>query len=255
MDNIRYAGKINREAINYGFTLAKPGISLKEIDRNIEDFILKNNCKPAFKNYHPAGYPIPFPSTACISVNDIAVHGIPNDYLLKEGDMITIDLGTEYNGWFADAADTRIIGENHRASKLLKATQAILDAQLNIIKANCNFLTLTKIADQVASQYDYYILPQLGGHRIGRCIHIPPFVPNTINKHSSPIQQEIMKQRYEREIFIENDYYCIEPVVTSMGATIFTDADQWTVRTPNKELVCHLEKMILITKEGYELIS
>ncbi len=267
LDSMRYAGKINLQAINYGFGLAEPGVTLKELDEGIEWYITHAGCKPAFKNYWPAGYPKPYPNTACISPNDVVVHGIPGDYVLKLGDLLTIDVGTENEGWFVDAARSRVIksplslmtpkqaDKCFQAQKLIDATEAIMDAQLAVIRHDCTFLQLIEAADAVAKSYGVVIAPEWGGHGIGNKVHLPPFVPNVIDKSKSKIKQQIATAQFGREKFIAGETYCIEPVVMYDNSHITIDDDGWTVRKQDGGLVAHTERCILICKNGYELLS
>lgn len=255
--DMRYAGKVNLSAIRVGLSLATPGTKLSEIDAKVEEFIRQAGCIPAFKNYQPAGYPIPFKHAACISVNNAAVHGIPNDYKLMPEDILTIDLGTELNGQFVDAARAAVVSEKAPkiAHHLLEATGAILDAQLNVIKDQCSFLTLIQAAEKVADEYGVVISNQWGGHGIGSAIHLDPFVPNTISKKNSRLQQAVETTRYSRQCFEANKTYCIEPVVMHKDAATYIGEDGWTVYTKDGGLACHIEKCILVTECGVEILS
>lgn len=253
---MKYAGKVNQEAIEYGFLIAQPGVTLKTIDAEMEKFILDAGCKPAFKGYKPDGAPLPFPCTACISPNSVVVHGIPGSYVLAPGDLLTIDVGTQYNGWFVDSARTRIVdGFNPHGSKLIEATNAILAAQLAVIKHDCNFLTLVEAAAKVADAYNVKIIPGFGGHGIGNKIHLEPFVPNTLTYDRGHMFKCFEEQTYKTNTFIAGKTYCIEPVVTYNTINIYTDEDGWTVRTVDGSIVAHEERCILVLNNGIELLS
>lgn len=253
--NMKIAGEINVAAIEEGFKHATPGVSLKQIDLKIEEFILKNGGTPAFKNYHPSGYENPFPATACISPNEVAVHGLPNDYIIKSGDLLTIDVGTGYGGYFVDAARTRVIGNNPKAEELVIATQEILDAQLSLIKDGCNLLFPVHAAELKAKEHNVTIMPMWGGHAIGKNIHEDPFIPSAIDRRQGKISQQIQESRYFNQFFHSGQTICVEPVVIFGNLDIMTDGDGWTVRKTDGNLAAHIERCLLVTDEGYELIS
>lgn len=258
IESMLLAGRVNQHAIEYGFEVAKPGVTLKEIDKEIEWYIRSNqNCKPAFLNYTPDGSLKPFPNTACISPNDVAVHGIPGDYVIKNGDLITIDVGTECNGWFVDAARSKVIGNpsDDKAQYLILAAEAILKAELSVIKNECTLLEIVEVAELTAKQYNVTILPQYGGHQIGEQIHMSPFIPNAIYRPQSVLRTDLEINRYRQTKLFEGQTICIEPVVTYGSIDTIVDGDNWTVRKADGNLVAHTERCLLITKNGYELLS
>jgi len=257
LDSMRYAGRVNLGAINYAFGLAKPGVKLIELDAGIEWYIRQAGCTPAFKGYQPEGYSRPYPNTACISPNDVVVHGIPGNYVLRQGDLLTIDVGTEHEGWFVDAARTRLVPGrvSKEAVHLVEAVDAIMDAELAVVRNECTFLRMIEAADAVAKAYGVTIMPQWGGHGIGEKIHLPPFVPNAIDKSKSRIKQDLEVKKYGREKFVIGETYCIEPVTTMGTSGIMIDEDGWTVRQAERRLTAHTERCLLVTEEGYELLS
>jgi len=258
LKSMRYAGNVNKCAIVYGFEKALPGTTLLQINNCVEWYINAMKCKPAFKNYKPDFSETPYPATACISVNDVAVHGIPGSYVLQPGDLLTIDVGSEYNGWYVDSAMTRIVPgktPSKEVSNLLEATQQIMLAQLAVIKNDCSFYRLIEVSEKVASFYGVTILPQYGGHHIGNRVHIPPFVPNAINRTEGKIKQWHNENSYREQKFITGQTVCIEPVVTLGSIDVTTDPDGWTVRKLDGNPVAHIEHCLLITDEGNEILS
>ncbi len=264
LHSMRYAGSVNKGAIEWGFHNAKPGVTLRAVDEQVEWYIRHAGCKPAFKHYQPEGYASPFPSTACISPNDVVVHGIPGDYVLKAGDLVTIDVGTEHDGWFVDAARTRIIvsktytvaqNKLEKAEKLLQATESVLAVQLALVKDGCNFLQLIQAAEAEATKWGVAIMPQWGGHAIGEQVHLPPFIPNALDRTQSKIKQQMEERKYAREKLSAGQTICIEPVVTYGSTGIMIDDDGWTIRKDDGQLTAHTERCLLVTKDGYELLS
>jgi methionyl aminopeptidase len=252
---MRYAGRVNQQAIEWGFSKALPGVSLKQVDESIEWYIRQAGCTPAFKGYQPKGFPSSFPASACISPNDVVVHGVPNDYILEDGDLLTIDVGTEYKGYFVDAARSRVIGNNPRAEILVESTEAILEAQLSVIRDGCDFLTMVETTEAEAKKRGVLIMPQWGGHGIGEKIHMEPFIPSSIDRTKSPLHQRLEEKQYQRQVLTKDQIICIEPVVTFGTSDIIIDEDQWTIRKSDGNLTAHSERCLIVTKDGYELIS
>lgn len=258
------------EAIEAGFKAAKPGVTLIEVDKAVEDYILSHGCKPVFKGYN--GYP----ATSCLSPNDVVVHGIPTSYALKDGDILTVDVGSEYDGWKVDSARTKLIrdydtwflsqdSEAERfANRLIFASEQILEAELSVIKNGCSSLDILKAAESASTQNfgsvanpstRLNIYPQWGGHSIGRELHMPPFIPNCIDRSLSQIKQWQLEREYEKYRFSTGQVICLEPVVTFGETVTILDEDGWTVRSKDGSLVAHTEHCLLVTETGYEILS
>jgi methionyl aminopeptidase len=261
---MRYAGKVNLAAIEWGFHHAQPGTTLAEIDAVMEKYIRDAGCRPAFKNYQPEGYPLTYLYTACLSVNDVAVHGLPSDYKLMGGDLLTIDVGTRHGDYFVDSARSRVLPVITRderqinavkARNLVRATEAILDAQLQQVRHNCNFLTMIHAAEDAARQYGVNICPHYGGHGIGKQIHMEPFIPSAIDRSLSSIRQNIEEKFFGRIALEAGKTYCVEPVVMLHSTETYIDTDGWTVRTKDGGLAAHTERTILITETGHEVLA
>lgn len=255
---MRYAGLVNQQAIEWGFEKARPGVKLSKIDEAIENVIRGRGCKPAFKGYQPDGYPVPFPACACISPNEVVVHGVPGDYILRDGDLLTIDVGSSYQGFFVDAARSRVIGDVSQAKQaveLVEATEAILAAQLSTVKNQCDFLTMVKAAEAEAIRRKVVIMPQWGGHGIADQIHMDPFIPSAVDRRKPALSQRIEERKLARQKLTTGQTICLEPVVTFGSADIIVDGDQWTVRKTDGLLAAHTERCILVTEDGYELLS
>lgn len=260
LECMRFAGKVNQEAIEAGFSIALPGYSLLEIEKTIEDLLMLHGCRPAFKNYKPSGAESPFPGSVCLSVNDGVVHGIPNSYVLKSGDLLTIDLGTEFNGWFVDAARSRIVpGADTIKSKpvenLIYATECIINAQLSIIKHGCTLMDCVMLAEETANKYGVNIAHAWGGHGIGSSIHMDPFIPSALNKKASQIVQQLEINRYKRTTFIAGNCYCVEPVVMAGDIETYIREDKWSVYTKDGGLACHSERCFVVLENGIEILT
>jgi methionyl aminopeptidase len=223
IDDIRKAGNIHHEALIKGILAARAGRSLKEIDAIVEEYITAHDCIPLFKGY---GSP-PFPAASCLSVNDVAVHGIPDDYILQENDLLTIDVGLKYKNHCIDAARTVIIGRDwshfhtdtvgttHKDSKLIQFAYDVLNSQVNVVRNGCTFLNLLEAAEKVTIPSNMCIMPQWGGHRIGEVLHVPnSFLPSALDSNLSPMRQELERKKFSRQVLKTGDMICIEPVVT-----------------------------------------
>lgn len=264
LESMRYAGRINQQAIEHGFSIALPGVTLRTVNDAVEQFILENECKSAFKNYQPEGAQTPFPATACISPNAVVVHGIPGDYVLEPADLLTIDVGAEYNGWYVDSARSRVvplpttwnqIQQTKTAQYLIDATEAILNAQLDVIRDGCTFIQLVEVSEKTAIEYGITIMAQWGGHQIGNKVHLEPFIPVGIDRRQSRLKQSLDAKKYARQALREGQTICIEPVTTYGSSDITLDGDLWTVRKSDGLLAAHTERCLLVTKNGYELLS
>ena len=273
LEATRYAGRINREAIEHGFKFVAAGTSLLEIDRAVEQYILDHNCTPAFKGYRG------FPNTCCLSPNDVVVHGVPNDYRIKDGDILTIDVGCSYDGWMVDSARTQLIEdpfpalsdpENYDWStyrnkcSLIYASECVLEAQLSVIKNGCSLLDILK-ASELAAKANFgadarpspplNIYPQWHGHQIGQTVHMEPSIPSCIDPAISKLKRWQLEREYDKCKLQAGQVICLEPVVTFGKTDIIEDGDGWTVRSADGSLVAHTESCILITETGYEILS
>jgi methionyl aminopeptidase len=252
---MRYAGKVNLKAITKAKEFVQEGVALEHIDTLIEGIILSEGCEPAFKGYK--GYP----ATACISVNDVAVHGIPNDYVLQPGDIVTIDVGTRYNGFCVDAARTFVIDQRSMTKQywqrisLWNAVEAVIQAELDVIKDGVSLYDIADAGDKESRRQDVNLMIQWGGHCIGETIHIDPFIPNGFDYAKGSFGVELEKRRLRTALLSAGQVICLEPVVTFGATDTIIDEDGWTVRSKDGSDVAHTERCLIITKEGYELLS
>ena len=251
----RKACTVNTKAINAGLLECKEGVSTLEIDAAIEKYIRENDCIPAFKNYRPLGTPYAFPATACISVNDAMVHGIPNDYRLVNGDIVTVDVGTNCNGWFADSARTIVIGKNPEAEKLAYAAEAVLFAQIEEVKHGVTITDLILASEREAKKLAVNIMSPWCGHGIGQKLHDEPLIPATIDSRLSSLKRKLEEKKYRRVTLIEGQTICLEPVISFGQDNMFLDKDGWTVRQTEKALTAHSERCVLVTSNGFEILS
>ena len=217
---------------------AKIGSSTLELDILAEGLVRAYGCKPAFKGYKGSSR-YPFPATICASINDEIVHGIPSaKRILKTGDILSIDLGVEYNGFFGDAAITIPIGKIlEEATKLLAVTKQALAVGINASIIGNRINNIGKSIQEYVEGQGFSVVRSLVGHGIGRSLHEKPQIPN----YYSPI---------DTTKILEGMTLAIEPMVVCGNWELEQDVDGWTQRTKDRRLSAHFENSIAITKNG-----
>lgn len=219
---------------------AVPGVSTKELDELAEKLILDGGDVPAFKNYQPQGASYPYPATLCISVNDEVVHGIPNERVLMEGDIVGLDLGLIHNGYVVDSARTVAVGEiSESAQKLMEATERALREGIKAAKAGKRVSDISAAIQKVAHDARLGIVRELGGHGVGKKVHEPPYIPNYVAGKGPELQAGMV--------------LAIEPMFTERGEDIALANDGYTYKTEDAGLSAHFEHTILVT-EGEPVI-
>ena len=215
----------------------KPGVKINDLDKLAVKFIINCGARPAFKGY------MGFPATLCVSVDDEVVHGIPNDRILKEGQIVGIDCGAEKDGYFGDHARTFSVGKiTNDKQKLMDITHKSL--MLGIAEASPdNFVSDIGYAIQsYVEKYGYSVVRELVGHGIGTELHEEPQIPN----YGEP------KQGYRLR---EGMCIAIEPMINLGSKEIKTDSDGWTIRTLDGQVSAHFEHTIAITSNGPKILS
>lgn len=234
---MRKAGEIVGNTHNYLKKYIKPGITTKELDKLANDFILKSDATPSFKNLYG------FPGTICISVNEEVVHGIPSNRKLKNGDIVTLDIGACYKGYHGDSAWTYPVGEiTSQVEALLKETEESLYAGLSVIKEGARIGDIGYAVSEVADKYNLGVVKELVGHGIGNEVHEDPDVPNYGKKGTGPILKEGMT-------------IAVEPMLNLGTEEIYQLDDDWTIVTADDLPSAHFEHTILVTKTGYEILT
>lgn len=216
----------------------KEGISTYELDKLCEDFIRKNDAIPTCKGYEG------FPSTLCTSINSVVVHGIPNKKtILKDGDIITIDVVIGYKGYQGDAAWTYKVGTiNEEKTYLMEHTEKALYEGIKQVKPGNRIGDISHAIEEYANSHNLGVVRELCGHGIGKEMHEDPEVPNYGMKNTGP--------RLKPGMVI-----CIEPMLTYGKRDIEVLDDNWTVVTKDKKPAAHYEHTILVTENGYEILT
>lgn len=211
---------------------AKPGVSMLELDDISREVLAAHDCIPSFLGYHG------FPATICASPNDVIVHGIPTDYRLKDGDVLSIDSGAIYQGYHGDAAFTMAIGEvPAEVQELIDTAEKALWAGVAQVRHGNRVGDISAAVEAIGSEAGYGIVHEYVGHGIGRQMHEEPQIPN----HGTAGKG--MKLRKGMAI-------CIEPMFNLGGSGTKVDDDDWTVRTADGSLSAHWEHTICITPDG-----
>lgn len=235
---IREAGRIVARAIRLMHEAIVPGKSTtRDLDAIAARVVAEAGGSCAFLNYR--GYP----ASTCISVNEVVIHGIPNDKPLMDGDIIDLDIGVEKDGWFADAAWTYPIGSiSPEAQRLLNVSQECLHQGIAKARIGNRVGDISAAVQRYAERNGYGVVTELVGHGIGRSLHEEPNVPNFGKANTGPPLREGMT-------------ICIEPMINQGTKKVKTLADGWTIVTADGKLSAHFEHTVAITRDGPELLT
>lgn len=234
---MRTAGKVIANLFEVLERAIKPGVTTLELDRIAEEFIIKNDCKPAFKGLYG------FPASICTSINEEVVHGIPSLRKLKEGDIISIDLGATYKGYNADAARTFPVGEiSEEAQKLIEVTKNSFFEGIKYAKEGNRLSDISHAIQTYVERHGFSVVREYVGHGIGIKMHEDPHIPNFGPPGRGP--------RLKRGMCL-----AIEPMVNAGHYTVRTLEDNWTVVTVDGSLSAHYENTIVITEGDPEILT
>ena len=215
----------------------KPGVTTLYLDKIAESFIRDNRAIPAFKGYGG------FPNTLCTSVNDEVVHGIPSDYVLREGDIISVDCGVILDGWYGDSAYTFAVGEiKEEVKRLLDYTRASLEEGVKEAVSGKRIGDISYAVQHKAESGGYSVIRELVGHGIGTKLHEPPEVPNYGKQGSGP--------KMEKGLVI-----CIEPMINAGKKETLQMSDGWTIKTADGRPSAHFEYAVAVNKEKADVLT
>lgn len=223
----------------------RPGMETREIDARAEMLIRELGDTPALKNYHPQFAKRPFPDCICVYVNDEVEHGISteNNIILKEGDIVGMDLVIEHQGLFVDSALTAAVGQiDEKAKQLLSVTKKALMAGIKEARAGARIGDISSAIEDVGIEYGYGVVYELGGHGVGGAVHEGPMVPNVGDPGKGPILKE-------------GQVLAIEPMFNEGTAEIILDADGYTFRTADGTRSAHFEHTVIVGKDGAEILT
>jgi methionyl aminopeptidase len=237
---MRTAGRINAEALSAVHALIKPGVATLELNEAAEAVHRQYGVYSPFKNY-PG--PIPFPASICVSINDELVHGIPGDYRLKEGDIVSVDCGTVYEGFVGDSAFTAAVGSiDPQAQKLLTVTEQALYVGIDRMRAGNHIGDVSSAIESCVESSGFYITREYTGHGVGRKMHEGPQVPNY------GIPGRGMKLRPGITV-------ALEPMVLVSTASTRVQKDRWAVASLDGSLTAHFEHSIAVTQDGPYILT
>ncbi|MBF8278589.1 MAG: map [candidate division NC10 bacterium] len=237
IDLIRKSGRIVAEALARLTKLVEPGITTLDLDRLAEEYILKRGAKPAFKGYR--GYPY----SLCASVNEQVVHALPSERKLKEGDIISLDLGSIVDGYYGDAAVTVPVGQvSDEANRLIDVTQESLRRAIDAVHPGGRLSDISHAVQAAVEAEGFSVVRLFVGHGIGRSLHEEPQIPNFGPPGHGPVLKTGM-------------VLAIEPMVNAGSPDVMILEDRWTAVTCDGSLSAHFEHTVALTENGTEVLT
>lgn len=234
---MRKAGEIAAASLAYLLSMLQPGITTEELNKAAGSFLASRNARSAVLYYGG------FPKNLCISVNDQVAHGIPGNYVLKEGDVISLDIAVEYDGYYSDAARTCAIGTvENDVDRLIQQGRACFFEALEYIRAGCWTYDVTAAIERRAEASGYSVIKGLSGHAIGEELQMPPYIPN-----------------HTRELCGKGSalkpgmFLAVEPILCLGDGKIQTSMDGWTIKTADGSISTHYEDTVAVT-EGAPIV-
>ena len=237
IEKMRTANQIVAKSLRKLTEMACENTTAAELDKAAEEMILKEGARPSFKGYRG------FPNALCVSINEVVVHGIPGKKKLKNGDIVSLDLGTEYEGYYGDAAITCSVGEvSDEAKRLMKVTREALFKGIENAKAGNHLSDISNAIQRMAESAGFSVVTDFVGHGIGTLPHEDPQIPNYGPKGQGPILKKGM-------------VLAIEPMVNAGTWQVNVLDDKWTVVTEDGRLSAHFEHSVAITDNGPDILS
>ena len=242
---LRAGGKILSGVLGDVAKLCKEGVNTAELDLACEHAIRARGAVPAFLNYHPDGAAYPYPAALCISINDEVVHGIPSEKrILRKGDIVSIDTGLSYQGYFVDAARTLVVGGagDTKTNQLISATREALLAAISVVRPGKHIGDIGAAVMRVAANHKFAIVQDLGGHAVGGAVHEKPFIANEGREGTG-------------DEIVVGYVLAIEPMLAEGKGAIILDEDEWTYRMKDGKRAAHFEDTVLVTETGTEILT
>lgn len=241
IEKLRAAGQAVGKTLEYLSTNVKPGMTLLEVDAMGEKFLRDLGARPAFKGLYG------FPNAICTSLNEVIIHGVPDDTVLKEGDILGIDIGSEIDGWYGDAAITMPIGKiSKEDEELIACSKDALFHAIDIIKQGMRFKELSLELENFITGRGYVPLIKFCGHGIGRVPHCDPEVPNYLEGLNSKSGPKIKNGMI----------FCIEPMICQKDEEPIIDSeDKWSVRSADGLRTSHYEHQVAIVDGKAQILT
>lgn len=229
IEKMKIAGRITRETLERIKEAAVPGVTTAELDRIAERYIKSQGCKASFKGYGG------FPSSICASVNDVVIHGFPSDYVLKDGDILSVDVGACYKGYHGDAARTFGIGKiSDEAQRLIDVTRQSFFEGLEFVREGYRIGNISAAVQRYVENHGFSVLRNYCGHGVGAQMHEDPEIPNYV----TPVRGIRIKAGM---------CLAIEPMVCQFDYKAYVGDDGWEVKTCDGGLTAHYENTVLVT--------
>jgi len=242
---LREGGKRHTDILRQVAAAVTPGVTAAALNALAEKLIKENSDEAAFLGYTPKGVKRPYPASLCVSVNDEVVHGIPNEKkkILKEGDVVSLDLGLRHNGLITDAAITVPVGKiDATAEKLIETTKKALAIGIAAAHGGGHIGDIGEAIEKFVRPFGYGIVRDLAGHGVGYAVHEPPFVPNFGKKGKG-------------KKLLPGMVLAIEPMLNEGTEKVVLDSDDYTYRTADGKRSAHFEHTIVITDSGAEVLT
>ncbi len=234
---MRKACKITAAARALAGEMVRPGVSTREIDKAVHDFIVRQGAKPSFLNYHG------FPASTCISVNSVVIHGIPGNYILRDGDIVSVDVGAYYNGFHGDCAATFPCGTiRAEAQRLIEVTKQSFYEGIRFAKKGYRVSDISHAIQTHVESNGFSVVRTFVGHGVGAQLHEEPEVPNFGQPGRGPR-------------LLPGMTLAIEPMVNAGTEEVTVLKDRWTTLTADGELSAHYENTVLITDGEPEILT
>jgi len=234
---MREAGLIVAETIEAIKKEIKPGVTTEYLDNIAEEYMRGKQAIPAFKGYHG------FPASICVSINEAVVHGIPSKQCLKEGQIVSIDIGVKHKGYYGDAAFTVPVGKvSAEAECLIKTTQEALMAGVRQCCVGQRLYDISHAIQKVSESAGFSVVREYVGHGIGRTMHEDPQIPNFGASGRGPLLEEGM-------------VFALEPMVNIGGHEVEVLEDNWSVVTVDRRLSAHFEHTVAVTLSGPRILT
>jgi len=240
---LREGGKRHAEILRKVSEMVAPGVTTKELDEYAHKLVLEGGDKPAFLDYTPEGVSYPYPASLCVSVNDEVVHGIPSDFVLEEGDIVSLDLGLLHKGMITDAAITVPCGKiSKEAEKLINITRESLSIAIKQVKPGNKTGDIGNAIEQFVKPHGFGIVKILAGHGVGYSVHEDPYIPNYGKAGTG-------------ENLVPGMVIAIEPMLNLGTDEVFVTEDEYTYITADEKLSAHFEHTVLVTEDGCEVLT
>lgn len=237
---MRAAGRITADALRLVKEIAKQDVTTDYLNSELEKYIISQGGVPVFKGYRG------FPKSICTSINEEVVHGVPDQRKLRNGDILSVDVGVGYRKYIADAAITMPIGEiSLEAKKLLDVCEKSLSLAIEITRANEKLSLISRTIQEYVEKNGFFVVRNYTGHGIGRCMHEDPQVPNFVSK--SLLETD--------EILMPGVTIAIEPMICMGKCDTEVLSNKWTVVTKDRKLSAHFEHTIVVTEDGVDILT